>query len=89
MKEINNSSMPFERYYYWCFCDNFEWIEGESARFGLIHIDYETQERKIKKSGEFYMDMIANKGVTKEAYDNYVEVSEKTTFREALYLDRY
>ena len=66
------SGLPFERYYHWCFCDNFEWLEGESARFGLINVDYATQTRTIKRSGEFYADMIRNGGVTDEAYNTYV-----------------
>ena len=61
-----------ERDDYWCFCDNFEWLEGESARFGLINVDYATQTRTIKRSGEFYADMIRNDGVTDEAYNTYV-----------------
>ena len=66
------SGLPFERYYHWCFCDNFEWLEGESARFGLINVDYATQTRTIKRSGEFYADMIRNDGVTDEAYNTDV-----------------
>ena len=63
---------PVERYYHWCFCDNFEWIEGNTARFGLVHVDYATQERRIKRSGEFYAKLIENGGVTQEMYDEYV-----------------
>ena len=66
------SELPFERYYHWCFCDNFEWIEGCSARFGLVHIDYDTQKRTVKRSGEFYRDVIANGGVTDSAFEHYV-----------------
>ena len=66
------SGLPFERYYHWCFCDNFEWLEGYSARFGLVHIDYETQKRTVKRSGEFYAGMIAAGGVTEEAFAEYV-----------------
>ena len=61
-----------DRYYHWCFCDNFEWIEGNTARFGLVHTDFETQERAVKRSGEFYAKMIKNGGVTQEMYDEYV-----------------
>lgn len=70
---IMKSPLPFERYYHWCFLDNWEWCEGESARFGIVHVDYETQERKIKTSGEFFSDIIKNKGVTDEAYEKYVK----------------
>jgi beta-glucosidase len=73
LKALNESGLPVRRYYHWCFCDNFEWIEGESARFGLVHVDFETQIRTVKKSGEFYTDIIRNKGVTEDAYNKYVK----------------
>ena len=41
-------------YYLWSFMDNFEWAQGYSKRFGIVHVDYETQKRTIKKSGEWY-----------------------------------
>jgi beta-glucosidase len=41
-------------YFVWSLTDNFEWAEGYKQRFGLIHIDYKTQERTIKKSGWWY-----------------------------------
>lgn len=72
LKALSESDLPIERYYHWCFCDNFEWLEGESARFGLVHIDYETQERTVKKSGEFYQRMIEEHGVTEEMFEKYV-----------------
>lgn len=50
----------------------FEWIEGNTARFGLVHTDFGTQERAVKRSGEFYAKMIKNGGVTQEMYDEYV-----------------
>ncbi|GHT66997.1 glycosyl hydrolase [Spirochaetia bacterium] len=71
LQTIAASSLPFERYYHWSFCDNFEWAEGESARFGLVHVDYETQKRTIKESGQFYTDIIKNNGVTEAAYQQY------------------
>lgn len=73
LKAISESNLPFERYYHWCFCDNFEWLEGESAKFGLVHVNYETQMRTIKRSGEFYTEIIREKGVTEETYKKYVE----------------
>ncbi|HHT88846.1 MAG TPA: glycoside hydrolase family 1 protein [Clostridiales bacterium] len=76
LKAITESDLPITRYYHWCFCDNFEWIEGESARFGLVHVDYETQKRTVKKSGKFYTEMIKENGVTKDMYDEYVKDQE-------------
>ena len=76
LKVLCESDLPVERYYHWCFCDNFEWIEGESARFGLVHVDYETQKRTIKKSGRFYSEVIKADGVTEEIYEKYVKGQE-------------
>ncbi len=73
LKAINDSDLPFTHYYYWCFLDNFEWKEGELPRFGLIHCDYETQKRTIKRSGFMYKEVIANQGFTEEMYQKYVE----------------
>lgn len=73
LKELCESELPVERYYHWCFCDNFEWIEGESARFGLVHTDFCTQKRTIKKSGQFFSEVIRAGGVTEEIYDKYVK----------------
>ena len=74
LKVVCESDLPFERYYHWCFCDNFEWIEGNSARFGLVHVDYDTQQRTVKNSGEFYRRVIENGGVTREMWDEYCDV---------------
>ena len=68
--------MPINRYYHWCFCDNFEWIEGDSARFGLVHINYASLGRTVKQSGRFYTRMIKEHGVSKETYSKYVEAQE-------------
>jgi beta-glucosidase len=41
-------------YFAWSFMDNFEWAEGYSKRFGLVRVDYETQGRVPKLSGQWY-----------------------------------
>ena len=45
-------------YFAWSLMDNFEWATGYSKRFGLIHVNYETQQRIIKSSGRWYQDLI-------------------------------
>jgi len=64
--------VPIERYYHWSLIDNFEWLHGESAPFGLVGVDFKTQERKIKKSGEFYAEICRNKGVTDQMIGEYI-----------------
>ena len=47
------------RYCVWSLLDNFEWEEGYTQRFGIIHVDYETQQRVPKRSALWYRDFIA------------------------------
>ena len=50
---------PLKGYFAWSLMDNFEWAEGYSQRFGIVHVDYETQTRTIKQSGYWYQSLIA------------------------------
>jgi beta-glucosidase len=50
-------------YYVWSLMDNFEWSHGYSKRFGLIGVDYNTQERFWKKSAQWYREVIRNNGL--------------------------
>lgn len=58
LKRATDEGVPVDGYFHWSLMDNFEWTEGFSKRFGLIYVDYDTQERTIKKSGEFYRKVI-------------------------------
>ncbi|MFD1746867.1 GH1 family beta-glucosidase [Rhizobium helianthi] len=49
--------IPLRGYFAWSLMDNFEWAEGYRMRFGLVHVDYETQLRTIKKSGKWYRNL--------------------------------
>ncbi len=49
-------------YFVWSLMDNFEWASGYSHRMGLLHVDYATQERTVKASGEFYREVIRTNG---------------------------
>jgi beta-glucosidase len=45
-------------YFVWTLTDNFEWAEGYHPRFGLIYVDFDTQERTVKSSGYWYADFL-------------------------------
>lgn len=49
-------------YFYWSIMDNFEWAHGYKQRFGLVHVDYTTQQRTLKDSALWYRDVIACNG---------------------------
>lgn len=66
------AGVPVERYYHWTFIDNWEWAEGQTGRFGLVGLDFDTQQRTVRPSGEFYADIIAKGGVTEDAYQRWV-----------------
>ncbi|WP_305786924.1 GH1 family beta-glucosidase [Symbioplanes lichenis] len=46
-------------YFAWSLMDNFEWAYGYAKRFGIVHVDYETQVRTLKQSALWYRDLIA------------------------------
>ena len=48
-------------YFAWSLMDNFEWAEGYSKRFGIVYVDYVTQQRVIKDSGNAYSHLIKNR----------------------------
>ena len=50
-------------YYVWSLLDNFEWAWGYSKRFGIVHVDYDTQQRTPKDSAAWFSDVIARHGL--------------------------
>jgi beta-glucosidase len=49
-------------YFAWSLMDNFEWAEGYSMRFGLVHVDFATQVRTLKQSAHWYQALIRQSG---------------------------
>jgi beta-glucosidase len=52
--------VPVNGYFLWSLLDNFEWSRGYSERFGLVYVDFATQQRTPKLSARFYRDVIAH-----------------------------
>lgn len=48
-------------YFAWSFIDNFEWAEGYLKRFGLVYVDYTTQQRTLKHSALAYKNLLAER----------------------------
>ncbi|KAF2329916.1 GH1 family beta-glucosidase [Flavobacterium nitrogenifigens] len=57
--KAKQEGLNVEGYFVWSLTDNFEWAEGYNARFGLIHVDFETQKRTIKNSGLWFKDFLS------------------------------
>ncbi|WP_206512361.1 GH1 family beta-glucosidase [Colwellia sp. Arc7-635] len=59
--EAISQGVNIKGYFAWSLMDNFEWAEGYNKRFGIVHVDYETQCRTIKASGLAYRNLIASR----------------------------
>jgi len=58
------AGIPVKGYYLWSLMDNFEWSYGYSQRFGIVHVNYQTQKRTIKDSGKWYSEVIRNNRIS-------------------------
>jgi len=56
--KAREEGLNVEGYFVWTLTDNFEWAEGFHPRFGLIYVDFETQQRIIKSSGHWYSNFL-------------------------------
>lgn len=60
LKKICRHQPKVVGYFAWTLLDNFEWNEGYTARFGIVHVDFKTQLRTIKQSGYWWRDFLTN-----------------------------
>lgn len=58
-----NEGYPVKGYFPWSLMDNFEWSDGYSRRFGMVHVDYKTQVRTPKLSYYWYKEVVKNNRV--------------------------
>jgi beta-glucosidase len=61
--DLNQQGADIRGYYLWSFMDNFEWAYGYSKRFGIVYVDFKTQERILKDSALWYKDVIKNRAI--------------------------
>ena len=62
LKELQRSvatGLPVRGYFVWSFLDNFEWTDGYTRRFGIVHTNFKTQRRTPKLSAHWYCSVIA------------------------------
>ena len=62
LKDAIAAGADVRGYYVWSLLDNLEWSSGFTKRFGIVHVNFETLERTVKASGEWYRDAIRGAG---------------------------
>ncbi len=62
-----DEGVPVHGYFYWSLMDNFEWAWGYAKRFGVVRVDYDTQQRTVKDSGRAYARIIADRSLPETA----------------------
>jgi beta-glucosidase len=63
LQRASSEGVPVRGYFLWSLMDNFEWIDGFKKRFGLYHVDFDTQLRTPKLSASFYREIIERNAV--------------------------
>lgn len=56
--KAKKKGVPVSGYFAWTLVDNFEWSDGYTPKFGLVHVDFKTQKRTIKSSGKWFRDLL-------------------------------
>ena len=60
--DARDAGVDLRGYLVWSLLDNFEWAEGYVPRFGIVHVDYDTQRRTPKTSAHWRRDLLAARG---------------------------
>ena len=59
LQRATSEGVPVRGYFHWSLMDNFEWADGFGTRFGLLYVDYASQQRTPKLSASFYREVAA------------------------------
>lgn len=62
LRKAAGDGVEINGYFAWSLMDNFEWALGYKERFGMVYVDYRTNERIIKDSGYWYKEIIQSNG---------------------------
>ena len=61
VEQLLSEGFPIKGYFAWSLMDNFEWAEGYSQRFGIVHVDFETMKRSPKASALSFKNLLAKR----------------------------
>ncbi|WP_179378055.1 family 1 glycosylhydrolase [Jannaschia marina] len=62
LADAADAGIPLRGYFAWSLMDNYEWAEGYRMRFGIVHVDYDTQTRTVKRSGQWFARIAGGSG---------------------------
>jgi beta-glucosidase len=60
--EARGRGVDLRGFFVWSLLDNFEWAEGYAHRFGVVHVDFATQVRTVKRSGRWFAEVARSRG---------------------------
>ncbi len=83
MQRAIQDGVPVRGYFVWSLLDNFEWALGYSKRFGVIYVDFTTQQRIVKDSGWWYAQVIRENGLRADTLD-FTQASSRAQTAAAL-----
>jgi beta-glucosidase len=80
LKKAMSEGIKIDGYFAWTLTDNFEWADGYSPKFGLVHIDFKTQKRTIKQSGIWWKSFLKSYHNLQNQHDTEFLLKNKATF---------
>ncbi len=68
---LSRAALPVERCYYVPLTDGFEWLDGQSRRLGILAVDFLTQERRLKDSSAFFVQLLQRRAADAALLSQY------------------